>query len=196
VIEHDGVMRGIQVDVPPLAARRLFGVPMHELARTVVPLDELFGAAARRLEEQLAEAPTWNARFALVDATLAARLADTAPPPADVAWAWERLHASRGRARIDALAAALRCSRKHLAARFRDHVGLPPKLVARTMRFRHAVDLLGEGSELTLDELALACGYYDQSHLDRDFRDFAGTTPAAYRLDPRTPVTFVQDAAA
>jgi transcriptional regulator GlxA family with amidase domain len=64
------------------------------------------------------------------------------------------------------------------------------------MRFRRAADLLASASRVPLDELAVACGYYDQSHLDRDFREFAATTPSAYRLDPRTPVTFVQDGAA
>lgn len=89
-----------------------------------------------------------------------------------------------------------RCSRKHLATRFREHVGLPPKLVTRMLRFRHAVDLMLSSPKATIAEVAATCGYYDQAHLDRDFRDFAATTPTAYVADLREPVTFVQDAAA
>jgi transcriptional regulator GlxA family with amidase domain len=117
-------------------------------------------------------------------------LDDAAPPPADVEWAWQRLNATHGQLTVTELAAELRCSRKHLASRFREHVGLPPKLVARMLRFRRAADLLLERRELTLADVAFACGYYDQAHLDRDFREFAQTTPTAYA------VTSVQDAAA
>jgi AraC-like DNA-binding protein len=193
IIEHDGELRGIQVDLTPLGARMIFGVPMHELARQVVPLDELAGADAHRLEEQLDDPQSWDDRFAIVERFLRRRLAAAPDPPPDVAWAWRRLQACRGRVAIGDLARELGCSRKHLASRFRDHVGLPPKLVARTIRFRCALDALSAPSELGLDEVAFACGYYDQSHLDRDFREFASTTPSAYRSDPRTPVTFVQD---
>ncbi len=88
------------------------------------------------------------------------------------------------------LTATLGCSGKHLAGRFREYVGLSAKAVARVTRFRRAAQLLGAGTPL--DELAFECGYYDQSHLDRDFRDFAGATPTEYRRDPRQ-VTFFQD---
>ena len=89
------------------------------------------------------------------------------------------------------LATELGCSRKHLAARFREYVGLPPKLVARMLRFRHASDCLLGASSFSLPEVAAACGYYDQAHLHRDFRDFAQTTPTAYVSER---VTFVHDA--
>jgi len=181
-IEHDGEMRGVQVDLTPLALRMLLGVPMHELARQVVALEDLLGPDARRLEERLMEAGTWQQRFALVESALAARLLVAEQPPADVDWAWRRLAGTAGRLRVADLAAELGCSRKHLAARFREHVGLPPKLVARMFRFRRASDLL-TGSATDLAGLAAACGYYDQAHLDRDFRDFAGTTPTAYRSE-------------
>ena len=190
-IEHDGTMRGVQVDLSPLAARMLMGVPMHELAHTVVPVGELFGRWGSLLEEELTCARTWDARFAIVDRALTVRLREAEEPPADVMRAWERLRSTFGALGVEQLARELRCSRKHLAGRFREHVGVPPKLVARIHRFRRASDLL-ESSGASIAEIAFACGYFDESHLDRDFRAFAGTTPGAWRADPRA-VTFVQD---
>ena len=191
VIEHKGEMRGVQVDLTPLATRMIFRESMCSLAREVVGLEDLLGCEGRVLEERLIEVDTWQERFDLVERMLAAKLQAAEPPPPDVDWAWRRLAASRGRLRIADLATELGCSRKHLAARFREHVGLPPKLVARMLRFRHASDrLLGATTSSSLSELATTCGYYDQAHLDRDFRDFAQTTPTAY-VDER--VTFVQD---
>jgi AraC-like DNA-binding protein len=196
VIEHDGEMRGVQVDLTPLAARMIFGVPMHELAHQVVALEDVLRREGRVLESRLVDATTWSRRFELIESALAARLGIAEPSPPDVEWAWRRLRHEHGRIRIETLAAELRCSRKHLAARFREHVGLPPKLFARLLRFSYAVEVLLSSPERSLAEVAATCGYYDQAHMDRDFRDFASTTPSAYGDDPRDRVTFVQDEAA
>ena len=72
------------------------------------------------------------------------------------------------------LAAELGWSRRHLAARFRDEVGVSPKALARLLRFERALELLGTR---TLADIAYECGYYDQAHFNRDFRAFAGATP-------------------
>lgn len=191
-IEHDGSMAGVQVDLTPMGARLLLGVPMRELARTSVALEDVLGSQARELEERLHEAPSHDERFGLIEQTFAPRLQAAASVPPDVRWAWARLTATHGRATVGELTATLGCSRKHLAARFREYVGLPPKAIARMTRFRRAAELLLSPAAPSLDEVAFACGYYDQSHLDRDFRDFAATTPTVYRRDPRE-VTFFQD---
>src|SRR5437899_6079013 len=65
VIEHAGVMRGVQVDLTPLAARMIFREPMHALARTTAPLEDVLGRDALLLEEQLCETGTWDERFEL-----------------------------------------------------------------------------------------------------------------------------------
>jgi AraC-like DNA-binding protein len=192
-LAHHGVMRGVQVDLTPLAARTIFGVPMHSLAREVVALEDLLGAEGRELEERMCYAPSWERRFELVQIALAARLERSAQSPPDMEWAWRRLAGSRGRLRIAELAAELGCSRKHLAARFREHVGLPPKVVARMLRFRHVSERIASPGASTLAELAVECGYYDQAHLDRDFREFADATPTSYVAER---VTFGQDAGA
>jgi AraC-like DNA-binding protein len=194
VVEHPGEMRGVQVELTPPAARMVFREPMHALARQTVGLEDLLGQEAWSLEERLLEAAGWEERFELVEAALGERLLAAEPPPADVDWAWRRMTETRGRVRIAQLGAEIGCSRKHLAARFREHVGLPPSLVARLLRFRRALELLSS-PHATIAAVAFECGYYDQAHLDRDFRDFAATTPTAYVAEQRARVTSVQDAA-
>jgi AraC-like DNA-binding protein len=191
-LEHDGELHGIQVELTPLAAGTIFGSPMHTLARAAVPLEDVLGPRARLLDERLAGLDDWSERFAVVEGFLAGRLERGRRPPADVDWAWRRLVATRGAITVADLAGELGCSRKHLAVRFREHVGLRPKLVARMLRFRHACDLL-DSRTTSLAGVAGACGYYDQAHLDRDFREFAATSPTGYLAER---VTFVQDTAA
>jgi transcriptional regulator GlxA family with amidase domain len=67
-----------------------------------------------------------------------------------------------------------------LIARFRDQIGLPPKLLARVIRFDRAVRVLRAPGSTSLAAVAFDCGYADQAHLNRDFREFAGTSPTAF----------------
>ena len=178
VTEHDGEAAGVEVDLTPLAAHLFFRMPMHTLTCCVVELDDVLGREADRLVERLHDAPTWPARFHLLDDVIRARIADSPEPSPGVDWAWQRLLATAGRVRVGALASELGWSRKRLAAGFRDEIGLPPKAVARILRFRRAVRLLERDDDRSLGEIALDCGYFDQAHLNRDFRSFAGSTPS------------------
>jgi AraC-like DNA-binding protein len=173
----------MQVNLTPLGARALLGTPLGELTNRVVALEDVLGPAARHLAERLDGAAGWEERFAILDAVLLARAASAEPVRPDVAWAWRRLVRSRGSIAVAALAAELGCSRRHLAARFGEEVGLPPKAYARLLRFQRATEALLSGGEPRLAEVAAACGYADQSHLNRDFRAFAGTTPSALLAD-------------
>jgi AraC-like DNA-binding protein len=177
VTETVGRAAGMQVNLTPLGTFALLGVPMHTLANRAVDLADVL-SAADELEERLYEAPSWDVRFELVDATLLARLARAAQPAPSVAWSWQRLIATEGRVPVSRLTEELGCSRKHLASRFREQIGLTPKTAARILRFQRAVGRLAAG--VSLGRLALDCGYYDQAHFNRDFRQFAGSTPSEF----------------
>jgi transcriptional regulator GlxA family with amidase domain len=73
-------------------------------------------------------------------------------------------------------------SHRHLLARFKEEVGLPPKAVARILRLQRAYDFVRRDRGTPWAEVAQLCGYYDQAHMSRDFRGFAGTPPARLAL--------------
>ena len=178
--ETRGSQAGMQIDFTPLGAHLLFGLPMDELAQRVVTLEELFGARGVLLREALAEAPGRLERFALVDEFLLELLDDARSPVPSVTRALHRLHESGGTAAVGSIAAEIGCSRRHLISRFREQVGVPPKLLARILRFERAVALVDAGTSMGWAEIAQSCGYYDQAHLIRDFNQFAGSPPSEF----------------
>jgi len=183
VTEHAGEGHGVEVYFTPLGARRFFGLPMGELARQVVELDDLVGPEAGRLAERLHDAPDWGARLDLLERAIARRVVRAAPVARELEHAWRRLVATDGAVPIGVLASELGWSRRHLAASFREQVGTSPKSLARILRFERAAVRLRGGGEL--GAIALDCGYYDQAHFNRDFREFAGATPTEYRAAAR-----------
>jgi AraC-like DNA-binding protein len=206
--EHAGRAVCLQVDLTPLGIRALLGVPAGELTGIVVGLEDLLGAEAGPLVEGLHDAHSWSARFALLQHALAARAAEAPVPRPDVMRAWQRLQATGGRLAVEVLARELGCSRRHLARRFAQDVGLPPKAFARVLRFRRAAGLLLDPAGPPLGAVAVECGFSDQAHLTREVRAIAGIPPAALRAGllpggagvdgtaTTPPVPSVQDAAA
>jgi AraC-like DNA-binding protein len=177
VVEANGSQGGIQIDFTILGMRLFLDRPLADLTNRGVALDDIFGRAGRRVTMELHDAPTWDARFDLLDREIGSRIAAATRPPSEVLCAWQRIVESGGGIAIGSLVQETGWSQKHLISRFREHIGLAPKVFARVMRFGSAVDRLRQRDRTSLTELALDCGYYDQSHFDRDFREFAGVSP-------------------
>jgi len=205
ITEHQGVQHGMQIDLSPPAARALLGVPLSELTNRVVALEDVLGHGTAQLLERLHEQRSWDDRFDLVERELACRLAEAPHPPAPVTAAWRRLCESGGNVEIADLAHEVGYSRRRLSGRFTDELGLSPKAFARVLRFERATARLARDDGTRFAEIAQDCGYYDQAHMNRDFRKFAGISPGSYvgRLLPdgggvaaSEDVPFVQDAAA
>jgi AraC-like DNA-binding protein len=199
VMEGDCAPSYLEVWLAPLGAYRLLGLPMTEISGQTVDLTDLFGAAGRRVAEQLREAATWRERFALLDKLLLQRL-DLGPRPSpEVARAWQRLVATAGSLPIGRIADEVGWSHKHLITRFRQQVALTPKTAARLIRFDQVSRRLDGQRTIDWGEVAADTGYADQAHLIRDFRQFTGTTPTdflARSLTPSREVNSVQEAVA
>ncbi|GAA3768401.1 helix-turn-helix domain-containing protein [Streptomyces phyllanthi] len=173
---HPGGQEAIRVEFTPLGAYRLFGMPMSELTNLAVEIRDVLGLEAGTLVERLASTRDWAARFDLLDAALLARIGRGPEPAPEVGHAWRLLSGSAGTVPIARIAAEVGWSQGYLIRRFTQQIGLTPKASARVLRFRHAVAMLSRGAA-SLTEISTACGFYDQAHLNREFRAIAGTTP-------------------
>ncbi|TNM50273.1 AraC family transcriptional regulator [Nocardioides albidus] len=186
-IHHDGSQRGIQLALSLDGARMLLGRPAADLSGALTDLDETgVPTELRQLPERLHDLPSWPARVALVDRTLArlaARAGDPAPR-AEVAHALALL--TRG-ARVEEAAAEVGYSRRRLGSLVRAECGLTPKAYQRIARLEAARRLLGRRP---LAEVAAACGYADQAHLAREWSALAGCAPTTWL---REEFPFVQD---
>jgi AraC-like DNA-binding protein len=180
IVESTGLNHGMQVNFTPIGARLFLGMPVDEITNRTVRLDDMFGAMDRRIVARLEDTPDWEARFDILDAFIADRIGRAQPPCVEVAWAWRRLVETDGKHGIGALAGEIGWSRKHLIARFRDQIGVPPKTAARILRFSRAVRQLERAETARWAAVAYDAGYYDQAHFNRDFREFTGGTPTEF----------------
>ena len=189
--EIGGHQHGVQVELSSAGALSLFG-QVCELNDAVVPLEELLGRWGARLVEHLGNAATWDARFALLDRAFGG-LESVNDTSGEIARA---VSTSGGQARVEPLMDETGWSRRFVTERFRTQLGVSPKAYARVLRFRRAVALLdGVGHGRTLADVAMDCGYYDQSHFTRDFVALAGCTPGVFMAesDGDPGVRFLQD---
>lgn len=182
LIRRGGTEEGVAVELTPLGARSLFGIPARELWDTTVEAGEVMGPVADELWERLQATDDWEARFTACDEVLVRLLRDDGVRP-ELAGAWEMLVASGGTSNVADVASRVGWSRQHLRSRFTGEFGLSPKLAARVIRFERARRMLQSGPDTAVAAVAAACGYYDQAHLDLDFSRLAGCSPTQWRRE-------------
>jgi AraC-like DNA-binding protein len=157
----------------------VFGVPAHAVRDARVGLDALWAPAeVRRLEEQVAEAPSAVDGLESVVARHARAPAEVDPVLADI------VRRARRGDWVATIAPAIGLSTRQLQRRALDAFGYGPKLLARILRLGDALALARRGFPLAA--VAAECGYADQAHLANDVRSLAGTTLGELGLGARS----------
>jgi AraC-like DNA-binding protein len=175
-------MFGIRFE--PGGVRPFVDVALHELTGKIVALQDVWHGAGPLFEERLQSATTDPERIAISEAFLASQMRG-ATVRMDVRRAVQRVVAAQGLLSVDEVAQGLFGGRRNLERAFREYVGLSPKRLARIVRFQTVFQFfesdVAEGAvNANWVRAAIDCGYYDQSHLNRDFRQFAGLPPTHY----------------
>lgn len=160
------------------AIPHLFGMPAPEISNLMPDLETWLGNKGKELNEKMAAAAGTPQRVKIITAFLEAQLARHYTNEAVITRAIRLIRAQKTGVDLDTLAAQCYLSSKQFERRFKEWSGFMPKLYARIIRFETAMGSYNGLRPLT--GIAHECGYYDQSHFIRDFREFAGLPPARY----------------
>lgn len=181
VVRPSGSMTVVGVRFRPGGARLVLPLPQHELTGDVLPLAAVAPRMAARLWNAVQSGESADERAQALANALRGLIVDRAIDRVidEAVTLIKRAHGAIG---VDALAARCNLSGRQLERRFLEHVGIPPKRLARIVRFQYALRVLQSAGERRGSGAALAAqlGYADQAHFIRDFRAFAGHTPTKH----------------
>lgn len=172
----------IAVGFLPGGMHRLLGVPMQEMLDRPFDATLFLGKEIEEVNGQLSEAKDLNKMVEIVQLYLLQKVKKLKRLlPVDQVIS--QMIQKRRLLSVDQLAQEACVSTRQLERQFKERIGLSPKLYTRLMRFSRAWYMREKDSEVTWLEIAHSCGYADQMHMIRDFRDFVGVTPTILQAD-------------
>jgi len=168
-------MLGIQFR--PHGAAELLGMPVCELTDSAIALGDLSRRLSRELE-RVRDLPSLTQAVAALDPILSAFAERSGIDDNLVSYAVSEIEHTCGRISVRDVAERIGWSTRQLQRRFKEAVGISPKLFGRMQRLQRVFRAMEDPDSDWVDA-AVHCGYYDQAHLIRDCREFSGKTPTA-----------------
>ena len=179
-IQGMGPSGSIGIEFRPSRAHRLFPGSQREIQNGIYALDDVSGPGLVRVEEAIAEAPSVDAKVALLQAFLADRLRPGDDDPV-FDFCVRAIRASRGVLPMAELEDRTGYSARWLRERFLQKLGLGPKRFASVVRFEYSYALLMSRRAAKDIRRELYDLYYDESHFAKDFTRFTGLSPARFK---------------
>jgi AraC-like DNA-binding protein len=181
IIERTDQDRLLGIHFKPGGAFPFLQFPYGDLHNSAVTLDELWGdKRARRLLNLLHEAGTVDRQFQVLEGWLTWIAARPLRHHAAVSFAISKFRSDPSLSRSAGVAEATGLSQRRFIELFRNEVGMTPKLFCRVERFQTVIRNLEQTPDVNWVDIALSCGYSDQSHFNHDFREFSGVRPSDY----------------
>ncbi len=170
-------LRCISVHLLPGGMYRILGIPMHELFDAGFNALDFFGMEMRIINEQLQHIKDMKEGKIIVEKFLLNKIADLKEIlPLDAAL--QTLFKNQGNLSMDKTASLSCLSLRQFERNCKKRLGMNPKTFARILIFSKAYRLYEAFPHLKWTEIAYKAGYYDQMHLIRDFKTFAGVNPS------------------
>ncbi len=152
--------------------------PLHEFTDKTIELDTIEKPLSDQLKERVQEETSIQSRHQLIEHTLFDFIADSFEPEPCIEYAIQAILRSKGQVSIQALCQKMGYSSRYLQKKFKEVVGIGPKMLCRVVRFRNAYRCLKSSDCKQYAKTALDFGYFDQAHFNHDFKEFVGIPPS------------------
>ncbi|MFZ6014186.1 MAG: DUF6597 domain-containing transcriptional factor [Bacteroidota bacterium] len=170
----------IGIKFKPVGLWQLFGWNMQHLTNETASLDNLLKNNTKSLIEQLQQGQNHQARIHIVENFLLQHLARSKRRNS-ISHIAQEIDDGGGQINIRLLAQKHKISERTLERSFNEQVGLSAKLYSRVVRFTQVFKLIQQ-PELSKAEATYLCGFFDQSHFNKEFKAFSGEDPGSYFL--------------
>jgi AraC-like DNA-binding protein len=168
--------------ITPVGWTALVGNDASAMVNRIVNLSDLFGDGIADAVSELAAAPNLDTMVACGEAVLTRLFRCGHDPALDFVQKVDAWLSDETSPEVRVLAAATGLSSRQVERKCRALYGAPPKELARKYRaLRAAVSLVADGA--SIDEV-VDRGFYDQSHLIREIKQFTGFTPRQIQEEP------------
>lgn len=154
--------------------------PVATLLNQSIDVSTCFAADGEQLTQQLQSTSSFEAMCTVADAFLLHHLPAPDPQVARVSSLLARIAQEREIIALDAVLKISGLDKRGLQRLFQKYVGISPKWVIQRYRLHEVIAQVQAGKQLSWSALALELGYFDQTHLVRDFRQLVGMTPCEY----------------
>ena len=167
------------IQFKPSGGHPFFHVPIDELNDRVVSAQEILGDGILDLREKILEKSTSNEKFALAENWLKSRFESSKTPNTELLSTLDQL-ANKPLSDHKTIVESYPKTQKHLIAQFKKYCGLTPKVLHRIFRFNEILQQINEKKEINWSQIAHQCGYTDQSHFIKEFKEFSGFNPQKF----------------
>ncbi len=162
----------------PHAVSQLLKMPASEVVNDVFDFSALFKQHGTDLADQVYSSVNTIERISRVSDFLVKRAA--LHPVDPIKYFVDKVIKSTGQVDIAGMQRESGLSVKQFERRFKAIAGFPPKYFARISRFQGIKDRYSSNQFQSMTSLAYSCNYYDQSHFNREFKEFSGVQPLQY----------------
>jgi AraC-like DNA-binding protein len=168
--------KAVRVGFHPGGMYRMLGIPMVRMVDESYDATDVFGNELQEVNNKLQEAGSFDEIHGVIEKFLLKKLSTLKKAlPFDMAMM--ELLRLNGNVAVEKMAKMACLSLRQFERVSKERIGLPPKLFARLVRFSKAYRLRESSATLSWTSIAYECGYFDQMHLIRDFKGFAGVAP-------------------
>jgi AraC-like DNA-binding protein len=169
----------------PGGAYAFFPFPAHQMTNYLPDVQAVWGAKGGEFVERFFETcMTCHQRIDYLNRFFLHQLRGNHPQDHCVVEAIKAIESCKGLISVGYLAKKTGISSRHLERKFKERVGLSPKQLCRSLRFKQVLSCKVQNPDGSWLKTALDCGYYDQAHMINDFKHYTGVSPSTYFENP------------
>ncbi len=179
-LESSGKTGFISARFFPWGAYHFFNEPVQNFIEQTIDAQKLWGDDSKQIITRLKTASTTEERFKLAESFLLEKLTHFKKNEHKAEEAIRLIRETKGMLSIEEVGTRTGFEKKTLERKFLLILGTTPKIFSRITRFLNICHHLEEYRNKTLAQLTYECGYYDQAHFIKEFKEFSGFTPKEY----------------